>query len=68
MIATIQNVYELYGFVPVSTPAIEHLHVLAGSGGGEASASIFRVQGPEDDLLGLRFDLTVPLSRLIAQY
>jgi len=68
MIATIQGVYEIYGFVPISTPAIEHLRVLAGSGGAEASASIFRVQGPEDDPLGLRFDLTVPLSRLIAQY
>ena len=68
MIATIQGVYELYGFVPISTPAIEHLRVLSGSGGAEASASIFRVQGPEDDPLGLRFDLTVPLSRLIAQY
>jgi len=68
MIATIQGVYELYGFVPISTPAIEQLRVLSGSGGAEASASIFRVQGPEDDLLGLRFDLTVPLSRLIAQY
>jgi histidyl-tRNA synthetase len=68
MVATIQGAYELYGFVPISTPAIEHLRVLAGSGGAEASASIFRVQGPEDDPLGLRFDLTVPLSRLIAQY
>jgi len=68
MIATIQRVYELYGFVPISTPAIEHLRVLSGSGGSEASASIFRVQGPEDDPLGLRFDLTVPLARLMAQY
>ena len=68
MIATIQRVYELYGFVPVSTPTIEHLRVLSGSGGAEASASIFRVQGPEDDPLGLRFDLTVPLARLMAQY
>ena len=68
MIAAIQGVYELYGFVPISTPAIEHLRILSDSGGAEASASIFRVQGPEDDLLGLRFDLTVPLSRLVAQY
>ena len=68
MIATIQRVYELYGFVPISTPAIEHLRVLSGSGGAEASASIFRVQGPEEDRLGLRFDLTVPLARLMAQY
>lgn len=68
MIATIQRVYELYGFVPIASPAIEHLRVLAGSGGAEASASIFRVQGPEDDPLGLRFDLTVPLARFMAQY
>jgi histidyl-tRNA synthetase len=68
LIATIQSVYELYGFVPISTPAIEHLSVLSGSGGSEAQKSIFRVQGPEDDPLGLRFDLTVPLARLIAQY
>ncbi len=68
MIAKIQRVYELYGFVPIASPAIEHLRVLSGSGGQEASASIFRVQGPDDDRLGLRFDLTVPLARFMAQY
>ncbi len=68
MIAAIQGVYELYGFVPISTPAIEHLRVLSGSAGTDAQASIFRVQGPDDDVLGLRFDLTVPLARLVAQY
>jgi histidyl-tRNA synthetase len=68
LIDAIRGVYELYGFVPVSTPAIEHLNVLAGSAGTEASMSIFRVQGPDADGLGLRFDLTVPLARLIAQY
>lgn len=68
MIAAIQGIYELYGFVPVSTPAIEHLRVLSGSAGSEAQGSIFKVQGPDDDALGLRFDLTVPLARLVAQY
>ena len=68
MIATIQRVYELYGFVPISTPAIEYLGVLSGSAGSETQKSIFRVQGPDDDPLGLRFDLTVPLARLVAQY
>jgi histidyl-tRNA synthetase len=68
MITTIQRVYELYGFVPISTPAIENLRVLSGSAGTEAQGSIFKVQGPEPDPLGLRFDLTVPLSRLMAQY
>ena len=68
MIETIKGVYELYGFVPISTPAIEYLHVLSGSAGQEAQQSIFRVQGPEHESLGLRFDLTVPLARVVAQY
>src|SRR5881397_752107 len=68
MIDTIRRVYELYGFVPLSTPAIEYLDVLSGSAGQEAQQSIFRVTNPENEALGLRFDLTVPLARVIAQY
>ncbi len=69
MIDKIRGVYELYGFVPLATPAIEYLDVLSGSAAGEeAQASIFRVQNPEEEDLGLRFDLTVPLARVVAQY
>lgn len=69
MIDTIRGVYELYGFVPLATPAIEYLDVLLGSSAGsEAQQSIFTVQNPEKEALGLRFDLTVPLARVIAQY
>src|ERR1700712_3651850 len=69
MIDTIRGVYELYGFVPIVTPAIEYLDVLRGSAaGGDAQQSIFTVQNPEKEELGLRFDLTVPLARVIAQY
>ncbi len=68
MIDAVRRVYELYGFVPLSTPAIEYLDVLSGSGGQEATQSIFRVSNPEGEALGLRFDLTVPLARVIAQY
>src|SRR5215212_2587080 len=68
MIDVIRRVYELYGFVPLSTPAIEYIDVLSGSAGQEAQQSIFRVQNPENEALGLRFDLTVPLARVIAQY
>jgi histidyl-tRNA synthetase len=68
MVDTIRGVYELYGFVPLSTPAIEYLDVLSGSAGTEAQQSIFRVSNPEKEDLGLRFDLTVPLARVIAQY
>jgi histidyl-tRNA synthetase len=69
MIDTIRGVYELYGFVPLVTPAIEYLDVLRGSSAGaEAQQSIFTVQNPEKESLGLRFDLTVPLARVVAQY
>lgn len=68
MIDTIRGVYEIYGFVPLNTPAIEFLDVLSGSAGQEAQQSIFRVSNPENEALGLRFDLTVPLARVIAQY
>ena len=68
MIDTIRGVYENYGFVPLSTPAVEFLDVLSGSAGQEAQQSIFRVSNPEKEDLGLRFDLTVPLARVVAQY
>ncbi|MEP7010594.1 MAG: histidine--tRNA ligase [Acidobacteriota bacterium] len=69
VIDTARGVYELYGFVPLSTPAIEYLDVLRGSAAGqEATQSIFRVNSPEEEALGLRFDLTVPLARVVAQY
>src|ERR1700737_1663429 len=68
MVNTVRRVYELYGFVPLNTPAIEYLDVLSGSAGDETQQSIFRVVSPENEPLGLRFDLTVPLARVIAQY
>jgi histidyl-tRNA synthetase len=69
MIDVVRGVYESYGFVPLHTPAIEYLDVLKGSeAGAEAQQSIFTVQNPEKEALGLRFDLTVPLARVVAQY
>ena len=72
MIDVIKRVYELYGFVPLDTPAIEYLDVLTGSSGSEAEQSIYEVGNPEmpkeQQKLGLRFDLTVPLARVVAQY
>ncbi len=69
MVDTIRRVYETYGFSPISTPAIEYLEVLTGSAAGEeAQHSIFTVSNPEEEALGLRFDLTVPLARVMAQH
>ncbi len=68
IIQRITEVYELYGFVPVATPAIERLDVLCGSAGEETDKSIFKVVGPDDEPLGLRYELTVSLARVVAQY
>jgi histidyl-tRNA synthetase len=67
MISVIKEVYESYGFVPLSTPALEYKEILLGYG-EEASKQIYLFREPEGNLVGLRFDLTVPLSRVIAQY
>jgi histidyl-tRNA synthetase len=65
----IRRVYESFGFVPVDTPTLESLPTLLGSGGDEADRQIFRVQSPDGDgQVGMRFDLTVPFARIIAQY
>lgn len=69
MIDTIRGVYESYGFLPLSTPAVEYLDVLLGAEPGEeATNQIFTVRNREQEELGLRFDLTVPLARVVAQY
>ena len=69
MIDRIRGVYENYGFLPLSTPSVEYLDVLLGSeAGDEASKQIFTVSNPEGEELGLRFDLTVPLARVVAQH
>lgn len=68
IIETIRGVYELYGFVPISTPAIEYLEILSGSAGPDGGHEQFHVSNPEGEALGLRFDLTVPLARVVAQY
>lgn len=74
MITTIRGVFESHGFVPLMTPALEPLDVLgkedledeSGTGGG----SIFKVADPQEPgaFVGLRYDMTVPLARVVAQY
>jgi histidyl-tRNA synthetase len=68
LIDTVRDVYESYGFSPIETPAIEYLDVLSGSAGDETQQGIFGVTNAEEEALGLRFDLTVPLSRVVSQH
>jgi len=78
----IREVFESYGFVPIETPAIENLATLLGKYGEEGDQLLYRILHRRDKLtrvleggkptekdlaeLGLRYDLTVPLARVIA--
>lgn len=68
IIDTIRGVYERYGYVPLDTPALEYLDVLSDTAGEETQKQLFEVAGPDEERLGLRFDQTVSLARVVAQY
>jgi histidyl-tRNA synthetase len=74
VIGVVRRVYERYGFEPLETPAFENIETLLGKYGEEGNKLIFKIlkrgeheaSGEAD--LALRYDLTVPLARVIAQY
>lgn len=63
----IQKSYERFGFLPLDTPIIESSEVLLAKAGGETEKQIYRFNKGESDL-SLRFDLTVPLAKYVAEY
>jgi histidyl-tRNA synthetase len=74
VIGVIKRVYERYGFEPLETPAVENIDTLLGKYGEEGNQLIFKIlkrgeheaTGQAD--LALRYDLTVPLARVIAHH
>ena len=74
MLDTIRRTFERYGFLPVETPVMELSEVLLTKSGGETERQVYFVQstgalakGGEPEL-ALRFDLTVPLARYVAEH
>jgi histidyl-tRNA synthetase len=74
VMGVIADVYQSYGFEPLETPALENIETLTGKYGEEGGKLIFKVlrrgegeaSGEAD--LALRYDLTVPLARVVAEY
>ncbi len=64
---TIEEIYVRYGFLKIDTPIIERSEVLLAKAGGETEKQIYRFNRGDNDL-SLRFDLTVPLARYVAEY
>ncbi|WP_435018379.1 histidine--tRNA ligase [Tundrisphaera sp. TA3] len=71
-LATFRKTFSGFGFVPIETPHIERMDVLAGKGAGsdEVLRQIFEVtnKGGEAGKLALRFDLTVPFARFVSKH
>ena len=74
VIGVIKEVYERYGFEPLETPAAENIETLMGKYGEEGNQLIFKIlkrgvhAGTGEADLALRYDLTVPLARVVAEY
>lgn len=76
MLDTIRQTFERFGFLPVETPVMELSEVLLTKSGGETERQVYFVQSTgalgraEEGLpeLALRFDLTVPLARYVAEH
>jgi len=66
VINTLKKVFSSYGFEPLETPALEYIETLLGKYGEEADKLIYRFQDRGEREVGLRYDLTVPLARVIA--
>src|SRR4051812_23044666 len=74
VIGVIKQVYERYGFEPLETPAVENIETLLGKYGEEGNQLIFKIlkRGVHESTgaadLALRYDLTVPLARVVAEH
>ncbi|MDR2028867.1 MAG: histidine--tRNA ligase [Treponema sp.] len=68
LIEKIEASFRSFGFVPIDTPALEYAEILLGKGGGYTEKQIYRFtdQGGRD--VALRFDLTVPFARFLAEH
>jgi histidyl-tRNA synthetase len=74
VIRIVEDVYRRYGFEPLETPALENIETLTGKYGDEGAKLIFKVlrrgehESSGETDLALRYDLTVPLARVVAEY
>jgi histidyl-tRNA synthetase len=68
LIEAARRVYRSYGFAPIDTPALEYLDILLGKGSEETDKQLYQFKDHGGRDVGMRFDLTVPLARFMAQH
>ncbi|MEN6490939.1 MAG: histidine--tRNA ligase [Rectinema sp.] len=68
LIKKLEQVFVLFGFVPIDTPVLEYADILLGKGGGETDKQVYRFRDHGDRDVAMRFDLTVPFARFMAEH
>ena len=68
LMGIIRSSYESFGFEPLETPALEYADILTGKYGDEGDKLMYRFKDNGDRDVALRYDLTIPLARVAAQY
>ena len=64
----LKKVFESYGFEPLETPVLEYEEILSGKYGDEGDKLMYKFEDNGGRKVAMRYDQTVPLSRVVAQY
>jgi histidyl-tRNA synthetase len=68
LVRKLEATFRSFGFVPIDTPALEYAEILLGKGGGETDKQVYRFKDQGNRDVALRFDLTVPFARFMAEH
>lgn len=68
LVRTLEDVFRRHGYAPIDTPAMEYAEILKGKGGEDSDKELFEWTDKGKRQVALRFDLTVPLARYVAQH
>ena len=67
-VRALEDVFQSFGYAPIETPALEYAEILKGKGGEDSDRELFEFRDKGGRDVALRFDLTVPLARFVAQH
>jgi len=68
LIQKIESSFELFGFDPIETPVLEYSEILNGKYGEEGDKLMYQFKDHGEREVAMRYDLTIPLARVVAQY
>ncbi len=68
MLDAVRKVFESFGYPPIQTPALEYSELLLGKYGEEGEMLMYRFRDHGERDICLRYDLTVPLARVVAEH